>query len=106
MFERTCTEIRPDPGLGIVSGDSKPLSAFWHLPAVVLLGDLGTGETTAFQQECEALGSAAEYVKARNVSTPKKWRHTLLSGEAGAVHLVGLALKWKAEGHRLVGVRL
>ena len=66
LVERTCTEIYQDPRHGTISGDSKPLSEFRHQPAVVLLGDPGSGKTTAFQQECKALGNAAEYVKARN----------------------------------------
>ena len=66
LVERTCTEIYQDPRHGTISGDSKPLSGFRHEPALVLLGDPGTGKTTEFQQECKALGSAAEYVKARD----------------------------------------
>ncbi len=63
---RTCTEIRPERRDGAVLGETKPLSRFRDRPALVLLGDPGIGKTTEFQQECKALGSAAEYVKARD----------------------------------------
>lgn len=83
LVERTCTEINPDRRHGAISGNSKPLSGFQHQPALVLLGDPGTGKTTEFQQECQALGTAAEYVKARDfihldIASRPEWRERIL----------------------------
>jgi len=46
LIERTFMEISEEPRHGTVSGDSKPLSGFRHLLAVVLLGYPGSGKTT------------------------------------------------------------
>ena len=65
LIPRTCTEVATDNSArGSIVGP-QPLSAFREVPAYVLLGEPGAGKTTEFEQECEALGDAAKYVKAR-----------------------------------------
>ena len=66
IVPRTCTVIpfgdeKRDP-----TRDSRPLSEFRDAPAYVLLGDPGSGKTTAFKTECEALGEEACKVDARD----------------------------------------
>ena len=67
VVPRTCTEV-PFQGTGGQS-DPQPLSEFRTRPAYVLLGDPGSGKTTAFEQECQALGGAAWMVSARDLIT-------------------------------------
>ena len=67
VVPRTCTEV-PFQGTGSQS-DPQPLSEFRTRPAYVLLGDPGSGKTTAFEQECHALGGAAWMVSARDFIT-------------------------------------
>ena len=59
---------------------SRPLEEFRESPAYVLVGDPGAGKTTAFEEECEALGEDACLVTARDFLTfdPK----TIPSGAA------------------------
>ena len=80
---RTCTEIDPDGGGRVGVGESKLMSEFRSTPAYVLLGDPGAGKTTEFHTECEALGSAAQYLKARDfvtldVDLHPEWRNRTL----------------------------
>lgn len=77
--DRTCTELDPDGDRGIFLSEPKPLSAFRQSPAYALLGDAGSGKTTEFKQEAEALGDAAEYLSARqfnrsDVDSHPEWR--------------------------------
>lgn len=64
VIQRTCTEavLRGSSGH---RGDSKPLSAYRHLHAYVLLGEPGSGKTTAFQAEVQHLRSQAVLLTAR-----------------------------------------
>ena len=83
LVQRTCTEIHMDRQGGVSHSESKPLSGFRSRPALVLLGDAGAGKTTEFEKECRELGSAAEYVTARNfitldVESRKEWRDRTL----------------------------
>ena len=53
---RTCTELRYKSGRTLREAP-QPLAGFRGVPAYVLLGDPGSGKTTAFECECSALGS-------------------------------------------------
>lgn len=68
FVRRTCTELRPD-GADEHDAWSEPLSAYRSAQAYVLLGDPGSGKTTAFQRECKELGSDAKFITARNFLT-------------------------------------
>ena len=62
---RTCTKIlpeNPDPRREPVCG---PLDTFRSVPAYVLLGDPGSGKSTAFEVEAEALGEDAVLMSTR-----------------------------------------
>ena len=66
IVARTCTRVprpqeRPDP-----EASSEPLSAFRSETAYILLGDPGSGKTTAFKRECEELGEASVLLDARD----------------------------------------
>ena len=62
LIPRTCTEL-----LSQTSGEdeTKSLASFRDASAYVLLGDPGSGKTTAFTAECEELGEEAYFVSAR-----------------------------------------
>ena len=66
---RTCTELRPGDDDRRRASESRPLSAYRDTPAYVLLGDPGSGKTTAFETECEALGDRALRLTARDFNT-------------------------------------
>ena len=66
IVPRTCTVIPPGDEKRDPTRDSRPLSKFRDAPAYVLLGDPGSGKTTAFETECEALGEEACKVDARD----------------------------------------
>lgn len=80
---RTCTEIELGDDGCVVAGERRPLSEFRSTPTYVLLGDPGAGKTTEFLSECEALGSAAKYLRARDfaaldVDSHPEWRNRTL----------------------------
>ena len=62
---RTCTELAPD-GAQAADAVRKVLSDYRSVHAYVLLGDAGSGKTTAFQSECDALGGDALFITARD----------------------------------------
>ena len=64
IVPRTCKEILP-PDSDRDKG-SLPLKEFRSATAYVLLGDPGSGKTTAFETECEALGDDACFITARD----------------------------------------
>ena len=77
---RTCTEVLEETGQG-QAVRSGPLKAFREVPAYVLLGDPGSGKSTSFEAECEALGDEARYVTARDFLTfdlRPEWRSKIL----------------------------
>ena len=81
--DRTCTELDIYGDRGIILSEPKPLSAFRQSPAYVLLGDAGSGKTTEFKQEAEALGDAAKYLSARefnrsHADSNQEWRDKTL----------------------------
>lgn len=71
LVERSATLKSSDGG-----ASTRPLSAWRHLDAYVLLGEPGAGKSTAFQQEAHDIGPAARYVTARSLLTlgaPDGW---------------------------------
>ena len=65
---RECTEV-PEETTRRQDVRSGPLRAFREVPAYVLLGDPGSGKSTSFEAECEALGDEAYPVTARDFLT-------------------------------------
>ena len=63
---RTCTELKGDSQLPTSDALPKPLATYREVHAYVLLGDPGSGKTTAFRAESEALGDKALFITARN----------------------------------------
>ena len=64
---RTCTELKGDGQLPASDALPKTLAAYREVHAYVLLGDPGSGKTTLFRAESEALGDKALFVTARNL---------------------------------------
>ncbi len=64
IVPRTCEEILP-PDSNRDKG-SLPLKEFRSATAYVLLGNPGSGKTTVFKTECEALGDEACFITARD----------------------------------------
>ena len=77
---RTCTEIlSQNEG----SREPRPLEEFRNAAAYVLLGDPGSGKTTAFDSECKALGESAHPISARDflaldMDSHPEWRDKIL----------------------------
>ena len=69
IVPRTCTEI-PKDDTGLSDGPvSRPLGDLRDESAYVLLGDPGSGKSTAFEAECSAMGDDACLVTARDFLT-------------------------------------
>ena len=66
---RTCSEITQDESDQHGERNSRPLEEFRSKPAYVLLGDPGSGKTTAFEVERRELGEDAIFVSARDFLT-------------------------------------
>ena len=92
IVPRTCTEVRlgdsetrgaAQPGDRGADTPSRPLADFRTAPAYVLLGDPGSGKSTSFADECEALGQNACFVTARDFlafdpSVRPQWREKII----------------------------
>ena len=77
---RTCTEILPQKQ---GNRKSRPLEEFRSAAAYVLLGDPGSGKTTAFEAERNALAESAHLISARDflaleLDSHPEWRHKTL----------------------------
>lgn len=77
---RTCTEVGASDRFSAHADGSRPLSDFRQHHAYVLLGNPGSGKTTEFDREREALGDTAIYEKARdfiglNLDSHQEWRN-------------------------------
>ena len=66
LVDRSCREVPADGAGRSPPAEPRPLSGYRNLPAYVLIGDPGAGKTTAFEQECAALGDGGEMVSARD----------------------------------------
>ena len=78
-----CTEIPPSGRDQNRQDVPQTLEAFRSVSAYVLLGDPGSGKTTAFKAECAALGEEACFVTARNflalgLESHPEWRDKTL----------------------------
>ena len=92
IVPRTCTEVRlgdsetrgaAPPGDRGTDTPSRPLADFRPAPAYVLLGDPGSGKSTSFGAESEALGQNACFVTARDFlafdpSVRPEWREKII----------------------------
>lgn len=76
LVERTCTELGRN-GADSVEVEPKPLSAYRSVQAYVLLGDPGSGKTTAFDTECKKLGEKAKFIRARDFLVYESAPHEL-----------------------------
>ena len=65
IVPRTCTVIADGDAQPSRAGHSRPLEAFRSTPAYVLLGDPGSGKSTAFETEYEEVQENASPVSAR-----------------------------------------
>lgn len=65
IVPRTCTELAGDERRA-QEVPPATLADYRSLRAYVLLGDPGSGKTTAFRAECEELGDKAVFISARN----------------------------------------
>ncbi len=76
---RTCSEITQDESDQHGERNSRPLEEFRSKPAYVLLGDPGSGKTTAFEVESGEVGEEAVLISARDfitfsVSSHPEWQ--------------------------------
>ena len=78
IVPRTCTTVPSDGAQQRKEARSRPLADFRSAPAYVLLGDPGSGKSTSFEAERDALGDEACLVTARdflalNLDTHPEW---------------------------------
>ena len=83
IVSRTCTEIPQSTEDRSREIPSRSLKEFRSTPAYVLLGDPGSGKSTEFESEKQALGEAAVLITARNFlvmdsDSHPEWREKIL----------------------------
>ena len=83
IVPRTCTEVRYDESGFVEHHESRPLESFRDESAYVLLGDPGSGKSTSFNTEHEALEGGGCFVTARDfltfdVQAHPEWRERTL----------------------------
>ena len=66
LVARSCREVPQDGADHSPPIEPLPLAEYRSLPVYVLIGDPGAGKTTAFKQECAALGDGGDMVSARD----------------------------------------
>lgn len=81
FFPRSCFELKEDEaGRDVIDRNhAKPLESYRDEPAYVLLGQPGSGKTTAFEKEAKQPG--CEYIPARDfiaLSRDEEWRDKTL----------------------------
>ena len=81
IVPRTCTEVPQDDVESVRRAVSRPLAAFRAASAYVLLGDPGSGKTTSFEAEHDALGEEACLVTARDFLALEPDVHPELRGK-------------------------
>ena len=80
---RTCTEFRLGEDKALIrQNKSRPIESFRNCRAYVLLGDPGSGKTTSFQAEQQAMGDDAVFVSARDLPTLTPSNQPGLQGKA------------------------
>ena len=81
IVPRTCSEVPQDDVESVRRAVSRPLAAFRAASAYVLLGDPGSGKTTSFKAEHDALGEEACLVTARDFLALEPDAHPELRGK-------------------------
>ena len=71
IVPRTCVEVLPNDAEQGRDACARPLADFRTVSAYVLLGDPGSGKTTSFEAERDALGEEACLVTARDFLAPR-----------------------------------
>ena len=81
IVPRTCAEVSQENQNGKPKLAAAPLASFRSVSAYVLLGDPGSGKSTAFEAEAEAVGDNGELVSARDFITFDVDRHPEWTGK-------------------------
>ena len=81
VVPRNCVEVPQGNRNWRPELTSAPLASFRSVSAYVLLGDPGSGKTTAFEVEAEAAGDSAVLVSARDFITFDVERHPEWGGQ-------------------------
>ena len=81
IVPRTCAEVSQENRNGKPQLAATPLASFRAVSAYVLLGDPGSGKSTAFEVEAEAAGDNGKLVSARDFITFDVDRHPEWKGK-------------------------